>query len=678
MTNKLDAHRAYHETAEERDGLQVNESTNRSLNDIIACNRRNLLKGGLGLAFGGFFAGTLSSCGSSSSNSNTSSDTPVDPKPTPTPAQGPDITFKAIALENDPEFDVIAVPEGYTASNFFSWGDAVVAGAAAWLADGSNTAADQAKQAGQNHDGMWFFPFEGEENSRGLLVMNHEYINVKHLHPNGPTEEKNAEGFTVRPVKDEVDKELEAHGVSVIEVRKDGTDWNIVAGSQYNRRISATTEMQLTGAVAGTDYMRTAADANGTQVFGTLNNCAMGYTPWGTYLACEENWQGYFVNRDEKDYDARRAHNRYGVRTKDSRHDWESVYDRFNATPNADAAYEGYVNEPNKFGWVVEIDPWTPDSTPKKRTSMGRLIRECSTMSLGADNRMAFYFGDDTRGEYVYKFVPSKAYNPDDRAANLDILDEGTMYVARFNEDGSGEWLPLIFGQSGLTIKNGFASQADVLLNARSAADVLGATTMDRPEWVAVDPKNRDVYVTLTNNKYRGVREEQPLNKANPRENNKHGQIVRWTEQSGDPTATSFKWEVFLLAGDKEGAVDKEGNAIADNLIGNINGDVFSSPDGLWFDYEGRLWIQTDGGGTTEHGEHNQMLVADPVTREVKRFLNGPAGCEVTGVTSTPDGKTMWVNIQHPGLSFPASDGKTRPRSTTVMITKDDGGVIGT
>ena len=471
-------------------------------------------------------------------------------------------------------------------------------------------------------------------------------------------------------------KEIAAHGLSVIEVKKDASGhWQRVEGSSYNRRITGSSPLALSGPLAGHDLLRTASDPEAKQVLGTLNNCSMGVTPWGTYLACEENWHQYFVNRDKADYAKRVSHKRYGLSNGQfsNYYAWEAVDARFDATPKADQPHGGYVNEPNRFGWVVEIDPFDPTSTPKKCTAVGRFCRECSTLSLGADNRMAFYYGDDTKGEYVYKFVPAGKYDPNSRAANRDLLDEGTLYVARFNADGSGQWLPLVHGQNGLSVENGFASQAEVLVNARAAADSLGATPMDRPEWVAVQPGSRTVYVSLTNNEGRG--KKQPVDAANPRKDNLHGQILRWDEAGSDPTATSFQWEVFLLAG------EQKGSGAPENRVGSINGDIFSSPDGLYFDAAGRLWIETDY-DDAEKPMHamgcNQLLCADPHSREVRRFLVGPRGCELTGITQSPDGKTMWVNIQHPGLSFPASDGKSLPRSTTLVITKDDGGVIGT
>jgi hypothetical protein len=284
---------------------------------------------------------------------------------------------------------------------------------------------------------------------------------------------------------------------------------------------------------------------------------------------------------------------------------------------------------------------------------------------------MAVYSGDDTRGEYIYKFVPSEKYDPAQPTRNRDLLDSGTVYVAWLGENGQGEWRPLRWGEQGLTPENGFPDQAFVLVNARLAADQLGATPMDRPEWVAIHPDNRDVYVSLTNNVNRGTKH--PLHPANPRANNVHGQILKLQEQDGDPTALTFKWELFLLAGEPKAANPAQ--------AGNINGDIFSSPDGLAFDAAGRLWIETDYDDEEPQNVNmgcNQLLAADPHSREVRRFLVGPRGCEITGITFSPDYTTLWINIQHPGISYPASDGRTRPRSTTVMITKDDGGVIGT
>lgn len=654
---KLQRHQAYHARLSELDEAPDNPIPHSGL------KRRTFVSGGLGLAISSLFLS--SGCDSEPTQHKTN---PVAAKPL--------MGFKPIPVQQAVDFDQVVVPEGYSAKVFFAWGDPVEADAEPWRADAGNSWQEQLKQAGQNHDGMHFFPFSDAPNDHGLLVINHEYVNPT-LHEKGFSERFNSDGHKLRPVA-EVKKEQAAHGVSIIEIKRDAKgDWQRIYPSQYNRRISALTTMQLTGPAAGSEQMKTAADPSGAKVIGTINNCAMGWTPWGTYLTCEENWKNYFVNRNPEDYKQRVAHQRYGVSTGNysAKYAWESVDPRFNATPDSNQPHQGYVNEPNRFGWVVEIDPFDPTSTPKKRTAMGRLVRECSTLSLGSDNRMAFYFGDDTRGEYIYKFVPSKAYSPQDNAANRDILDDGILYVAVFNDDGSGEWRPLAFGEPVLSEQTGFTSQAQVLVNARAAADLLGATTMDRPEWIAVNPHNKEVYATLTNNKHRGVKPGHPLNAANPRKENLHGQIIRWREANQDPTATEFEWDLFLLAGE-----DGSNPETPAHLTGNIKGDIFSSPDGLWFDNSSRLWIETDyddGAATHQMMGTNQLLCADPDTKQVKRFLAGPRGCEITGLTATPDNKTFWVNIQHPGISFPASDGKTRPRSATLVITKDDGGVIG-
>lgn len=647
------------------DDIPVNPTSNPWLTDVIA-NRRNLLKGGLGLALGGFLGSALPGCTNASKEVT---DFLAKKKP-------PVIGFSPVPLQHAVDFDRVLVAEGYSARAFFSWGDEVVAGAAPWKADATNTWQEQTLQAGQNHDGMAYFPFSDAPNDHGLLVINHEYTNPN-LHTNGPTETRDARGMIHRP-EQEVLKEQAAHGVSVIEIKRDQQGvWQRVNSSPINRRLTANTPMEITGPAAGSAHLKTAQDPTGTRVLGTLNNCSMGKTPWGTYLICEENWHNYFVNRDTADWPARKSHSRYGISNglNSSKYYWETVDPRFDATPTQKQYHGGYVNEPNRFGWVVEFDPFDPQSVPKKRTAMGRYSHECATVSTGDDGKIAIYSGDDTRGEYVYKFVPKNRYKDGDNAANRDLLDEGTLYVAAFYADGRGAWLPLIWEQGGLTERNGFFNQADVVINARVAADILGATPMDRPEWVAVDPNTRDVYVTLTNNIERGVKVDQPVNSANPRVENHHGQIVRWTEKNSDPTAVEFTWEIFLLAGNHAQA------SVPENQKGNIRGDLFSCPDGLWFDADGRLWIETDFDDEVDVYQPmgcNQLLCADPITRDVKRFLVGPRGCEITGLTGTPDGKTLWLNIQHPGISYPASDGKTRPRSTTVLVTKHDGGVIGT
>jgi len=652
------------------DDIPVNPSANPWLSDVIA-NRRNLLKGGLGLALGGFLGGSLSGCAKTTETIHETTSPLVPLKNT-----SPKIGFTSVPIQHAQDFDRVLVADGYTARAFFSWGDEVVAGAVPWKTDASNTWQEQQLQAGQNHDGMAYFPFASAPNDHGLLVINHEYTNPT-LHPNGPTETRDAKGIIHRP-EHEVLKEQAAHGVSVIEIKRDqNSEWQRVKNSSFNRRLTANTPMGITGPAAGSEHLKTAQDPTGTRVLGTLNNCSMGKTPWGTYLICEENWNNYFVNRNSADWQQRVSHKRYGISNglNSSKYYWETVDPRFDATPTEKQYFNGFVNEPNRFGWVVEFDPFDPDSLPQKRTALGRYARECATVVVGDGGEVAIYSGDDTRGEYIYKFVAQQRFDKTNPKAKPDLLDDGILYVAVFHTNGSGEWLPLVWGERGLTARNGFMNQADVLINARAAADILGATPMDRPEWVAVDPHTRELYVTLTNNVERGIKLDQPVDTANSRKENHHGQILRWVEKNSNPAATEFMWEIFLLAG------NSAQSSVSENQQGNIRGDLFSCPDGLWFDADGRLWIETDYDDAEDAYQPmgcNQLLCADPLSRDVKRFLVGPRGCEITGLTGTPDGKSLWLNIQHPGISYPASDGKTRPRSTTVLVTKDDGGVIGT
>src|SRR5690554_5633794 len=429
-------HQHYHTDLAAVDDRRLNPSQAADLDTIINRSRRQVLKGGLALAAIGLFGGGLLGCQRSPG----------------TPGSAPLLGFTGVAAQTAADFDQVLVAEGYSARPFFSWGDAVLDNAPAWLDDASQDWQAQLLQAGDNHDGMHFFPFEDAPNEHGLLVINHEYINPT-LHPDGLTFTHLADGRRQRPV-DQVRKEQAAHGVSVLEIRRDAEgQWQRVAGSRLHRRISAMTPMAIGGPLAGDLRMRTASDPSGTEVLGTLNNCSMGVTFWGTYLTCEENFHNYFVNRDAADHATRPTHQRYGIGQgqHSAYYAWESVDPRFDATPDPAAEYQGHVNEPNRFGWVVEIDPFDPDSKPIKRTAMGRLGRECSVVSLGDDGRMAVYSGDDARGEYVWKFVPDGRHDASNPSASRQLLDSGTLYAARFDENGAGEWLPLIWGENGLT-----------------------------------------------------------------------------------------------------------------------------------------------------------------------------------------------------------------------------------
>jgi secreted PhoX family phosphatase len=619
----------------------------------------------------------LAGCGSDDDDDNGSS--------TGGSSANTDLGFKAVAVSTANE---VVVPEGYSSVAFLPWGTPITGSYPEYKADGTNTGADQEQQMGMHHDGVHFFPIDqkagGNSSTEGLLVMNHEYINQSALHANGPTNAGDNGG--VRPA-DEVRKEIAAHGVSVVHIKRDtnGT-WDVVFGSPFNRRITGNTEMDIRGPVRGYSKLVTTYSPDATETRGTLNNCAMGPTPWGTYLAAEENWHGYFMNANA---DRPREQVRHGV-DDTSRYDWELAdsgadqYVRFNVTPTGATATDDYRNEANTYGFMVEIDPFTPESKPQKRTALGRFGHEGVIFAPAKEGEpVVCYSGDDSRFEYIYKFVSSQPYYA--ATAGGYLLDEGTLYVARFNDDGSGDWLALDLDDADFASKvaaaeggmvgdiqfDGFENQADVLLNTRLAADIAGATTMDRPEWGAVDPNSGEVYFTLTNNSNRGQPGFDDVNAANPNSPNATGHIIRWTEEGNDHTATSFDWDIFVFAGEQGTETVVDGEAVV-----SLNDDnIFNSPDGLWFDYNGRLWIQTDGSDADPYF-NNMMLAANPETREIKRFFVGPQGCEVTGVVSTPDVKTMFVNIQHPDGNWPNA-AESRPRDATVIVTKDDGGVIG-
>jgi secreted PhoX family phosphatase len=570
--------------------------------------------------------------------------------------------------------DTVTVPPGYTARVVYAWGDPVSDGPA-FRHDASNSAEDQALQAGMHHDGMHFFPFAGPDNasrpsgSRGLLVVNHEYTDDGLLHVGG----------MVPWTAEKVRKSQNAHGVSVVELKRERGQWRVVRPSAYARRVTGASPIALSGPAAGHELLRTDADPEGRTVLGTINDCAHGFTPWGTYLACEENFNGYFHNKAAIPADQAR----YGIAAKDFGYRWSEHDARFDAA--------AAPNEPNRFGWVVEIDPWDPAAKPVKRTALGRMKHEGATPSVAPDGRLVIYMGDDERFEYIYKFVSRDAIDRSSRDANRDLLDRGTLYVAKFNGDGTGRWIPLVQGQGELTAANGFPDQASVCIRTRQAADAVGATKMDRPEWIAVHPFNRDVYVTLTNNSQRGASGRPAVDAVNPRPANVFGHILRFAEAGGDPTSTTFGWTVFARCGDP---------ALGDaSKAGDLKGDILGSPDGAWFDERGVLWVQTDiSTSTLNSGDYrnignNQMHAFDPHTGIGKRFLVGPRNCEVTGVVTTPDQRAMFVNIQHPGepsserndpakptavSAWPDGAEGGRPRSATVVITKDDGGVIGT
>ncbi len=569
------------------------------------------------------------------------------------------LTFQPVELSSE---DRIIVPPGYAAQVLIRWGDPLHPGVPP-LDVRNQTAERQARQFGYNCDFVGYFPlphFRSRNPHRGLLAVNHEFTNPELMFP---------EYDSTRPTREQVDVELAAHGVSIVEVeRREGREWHYRVDSRFNRRTTAETVMEITGPAAGHDWLKVSYDPTGTRVRGSLNNCAGGKTPWGTLLTCEENFNQYFANLDALDNaDPRKAiHRRYGLPAGASERRWEQFHARF------DLARE--PNEPFRFGWIVEIDPYDPDSVPRKRTAFGRTKHEGATVVLARDRRVVVYSGDDERFDYVYKFVSTGRVNQARRKANDGLLDEGTLYVAKFNDDGTGEWLPLVFGREPLLVANGFASQAAVLINTRGAADLLGATKMDRPEDIETNPVNGKVYCVMTNNTSRTADQ---VNAANPRANNRHGHIIELTEDGGDPAATTFRWEIFILCGDPDNPAD--GASFAGFDPARVS--AISAPDNVAFDRRGNLWIATDGQPGTLR--RNDAIYAVPVAGEergfVRQFLSAPVGAEVCGPEFTPDDSTLFCAIQHPGeargstFESPAStwpDGTTPPRPSVVAVVR--------
>lgn len=713
----------YHENQE----LDNNTSNNTHFRDILEqrISRRSLITKTASGAAALALASSLVGCNDDDDNNST---------PTTTVKKPEKFTFNPVAKNLN---DIVTVSAGYEANVLYALGDPLTQTIPDWDDNNVPSGVSFTARSGDCHDGMSYFglnsnssKYDAKASNRGLLVMNHEYINQTFLHPKGATK------VNGRRPEDEVIREVNAHGVSVIELKKDATTQKveIVKSSPFNRRITASTVMDFAGTVAGSDLVKTKYSSSAKQTRGTHNNCGNGYTPWGTYLTTEENFIGYFVRN--KGDDAKRsaaeiiALNRYGLKDgASSRYGWETaigaiesqdLYDRWNASITADSADKDYRNGANTFGWIVEIDPFDSRSNPVKRTSLGRFAHEdCRSSRLIEGENLAFYMGDDSRGEYIYKFVSDAKWDAKDvnggYRAGDKYMNSGKLYVAQFNNDGTGKWIELAYGKNGLNDSNTvypFRSQADVTTFARLAGDSVKATKMDRPEWVAVNPENGEVYVTLTNNSNRGT--AHALDAANPRnysdpeggKGNVNGHIIRFHEKDNKTTAESFTWDIYLF-----GAEAKMASNI--NLSGLNDNNDLSSPDGMWFDPRGVLWIQTDDGAYTDTtncmmlaalpgkvgdgakaitSAGQETIVGKQVTDEnLRRFLTGPKQCEITGVTMTPDYKAIFINVQHPGEDSPSFDkpssnwpasqkdpsNKTaRPRSATVVITRKDGGVI--
>ncbi len=551
--------------------------------------------------------------------------------------------------------DTITVPPGYNWHPVATWGQELWSKSIPFNEATRGDGASQEMAVGDNTDGMSLFDHHGVN----LLVMNNEYTNRSIIYGNRETRlPENA---------DDVRKGKAAHGVTVAEVRQQGTQWEIVKDSPYNRRITADTEMEITGPARGHDLLKTAADSTGTRSLGTWNNCGNGRTPWGTYLACEENFNGYFSSSDEN-LERTDAQKRYGINIKDWGYAWATADERFDIAK--------HPNEPHRAGYVVEIDPTDPTSTPKKRTALGRFKHENAALEVAADGHVVVYLGDDERGEFLYKFVSRDKYV--EGGNNSNLLEFGSLYVARFEDNGRGKWIELTPASTGMS------SQAEICVMTRQAASAVGATTMDRPEWVATNPKRFEAYCCLTNNKNRGKKpnaggDPTPVNGPNPRAGNNYGQIVRWRPDNADHNSSEFDWDLFVVAGNPGVHSDAYGGS--DNI--NLQ-NMFNSPDGLAFDANGMMWIQTDGNYSNEKDfagmGNNQMLVADPANGEIRRFMVGPRECEITGICWSDDRRTLFVGIQHPGEkgdSHWPNGGNTVPRSAVIAVRRDDGGLVG-
>jgi secreted PhoX family phosphatase len=628
------------------DEAPVNPSSNRTFRDVLAArmSRRGFLAGSaLGVA-----ALATGRIGAGSAEAQAS------------------LPFTPVAASNE---DKLILPPGYAHTVLVRWGDPVFPDAPEFDPR-AQAAAKQERQFGSDNDFIGFMPLPrgSTSSNRGLLGVNHENVHPELAWPTW-------DGKAQR-TREMCDVEVAAHGFTVVEIaRNDRGEWRVVKTSALNRRITGATPMAIRGPAAGHPLMRTGADPGGTRVLGTLNNCAGGVTPWGTILSGEENIHNYFRGRIDGAAapDAAKRLQRYGIAGRGRYMSWGLHDARF------DLAKE--PNEPNRFGWVVEIDPYDPASMPIKHTALGRFAHEGATVILAKDGRPVAYMGDDRVFEYLYKFVAAARYDPANPAGATSLLDTGTLYAAKLNDDGTGEWLPLVHGQGPLTAANGFGSQAEVVINARTAGDLLGATKMDRPEDVEPSPVTGKVYCALTGN---DARKPHQVNKANPRPANKFGHILEIVEDGGDHTSTRFRWEILILGGDPKNP------SHGAYYQGRTDVSPVSVPDNFAFDDQGRLWVATDGMDDTL-GPNDAVFMVDtegPLRGRAVRFLSAPTGCEVCGPAFTPDNRTFFVSIQHPGLTdkatyaapgsrWPDNRPDMPPRPSVVAIRRTDGGKIG-
>lgn len=639
--------------------VPANEAGNTPIGDILArrYGRRDLLKGGLAVTVLGLLA-----------------------PPLPVSAAGVRTGFDFTEVSGEPEFGHALAPD-HDLQVLLSWGDPVLQGAPAFDPLAQTTEA-QAAQFGYNNDYIAYFPLPrgSGSSSHGLLCVNHEYTNEELMFPDIGKQTPKDDFAGITP--EQVGIEMAAHGASVVEVRRDAVGtWRTIPDGRFNRRITATTPMDISGPAAGHPRLRTRDDPQGRRVLGMVNNCAGGMTPWGTCLTAEENINFYFRGKLGDNHAEARNYKRLGLPAHIQ--DWGRYHPRFDLDQEP--------NEANRFGWIVEFDPYDPASAPVKRTALGRFKHEGCETILNKDGRLVVYMGDDQYFEYVYRFVSNRPLDLENQANNRDLLDDGTLSVARFDAEGTLEWLPLVFGQGPLTPANDFHSQADVLIETRRAADLSGATPMDRPEDVQPNPLRGSVYVMLTNNRMRG---EDRKDAANPRGPNLYGHILELLPPDEDHAADLYRWVPLVLCG-------PPGNDGADWSAATSAQGWFAAPDNCAIDSQGRLWIATDQGGLAKQTKRRDGLWALETEgrprRTGRQLFAAPVGAEVCGPTFTPDGETLFLSVQHPG-DFPvdgagnpvartyeepatrwpaAQDSAMPPRPSVVAIRRKAGGKVG-
>ncbi|MBI1255611.1 MAG: DUF839 domain-containing protein [Hyphomonas sp.] len=587
-----------------------------TISDIIAerYSRRDAFRLLAGAAASTGLAGGLSSCATTSRRDTTAG--------LPEPARGVD------AMHH--------VAGGLEEAILIRWGDPLADGLGAFV-PAAQSVAGQEQRFGYNCDFIGLIPLaDGEDGAeRALLCVNHEYTIADLMFPGKAGREATAEECAI---------EQAAHGGTIVEIEKRGGGWRYLQGSPYNRRITGRTSgIEMTGPAAGHPRLATSADPEGRYVIGTLNNCAGGITPWGTYLLAEENFNGYFMGA--RDGPETENHKRLGV--PGGWYAWGQYEARFDVSKEP--------NEPNRFGWIVEVDALDPASTPKKRTALGRFKHEGAETVLNGDGRVVVYMGDDQRFDYVYKFVTAGRVDRSERGRNADLLDEGTLLVAKFEADGAVIWMPLTHGEGSLTAANGFESQADVLIETRRAADLLGATPMDRPEDVEPDPARGKVYVMLTNNTARETAEAGP---ANPRGPNPFGHIIEITEPGGNFAATSSRWDLLVRCGDP--ADPASGAAWGP---GTSESGWFGSPDNCTVDGAGGLFVSTDGDERLNRCANGVWRVeTEGLERGRSTMLfRAPTGAEVCGPRLSDDQRTFFLAVQHPGQGGEDYPGHARP-----------------